>query len=231
MGNITFKQYRNIDLFILSILLVISEGLTTLATTRWFVGVPFAISTTLLLICITMMRWGAFAAIPAVVGGLVFTVASGGELRHYLIYGVGNLFCLLSLILIRAFGKEKIRARIPLLLLFTAVTYLSVALGRWLVSLIFEPGFGSLLVYITTDVVTLIFTSVIVILMRKVDGMLEDQRAYLIRRAEEEAAEMRPTDGDDLSALTADPDYLEGVFETDYDDDAPPVCKDDYTDD
>ena len=231
MGNITFKQYRNIDLLILSILLVISEGVTTLATTKWFVGVPFAISTTLLFLCITMMRWGAFAALPALVGGAIFSLASGGEIKHYIIYGLGNLFCLLSLILLKALGKDRVRGRASLLILYAAITYLSVAIGRFAVSLIYEINFGNLLYYITTDVITLVFTSVVLVLLRKVDGMIEDQRSYLIRKAEESAAEAAPTDGDDLSAIVADPDYLEGAFESDYDDDAPPVDKDDYTDD
>ena len=43
MQNISFKQYRNIDLTVLAVLLLLSEGITTLATTKWFVGVPFAL--------------------------------------------------------------------------------------------------------------------------------------------------------------------------------------------
>lgn len=64
MNNISFEQYRKIDLTILSVLTVVSEGLVTLATDKWFVGVPFAISTSLLFILITMMRWGVYGEPP-----------------------------------------------------------------------------------------------------------------------------------------------------------------------
>ena len=57
MKNLTFKQYRSIDLFLLGLLLVVSEAITTIATNQWFDEQPLAISTTFIFVCILMMRW------------------------------------------------------------------------------------------------------------------------------------------------------------------------------
>lgn len=212
MNNITFEQYRRIDLTILSILLVISEGLTTLATTKWFVAVPFAISTTLLFMCIGMMRWGGYSFILAALGGATFALASGADAKRFVIYILGNLFSLLALFFIRAVGKTKLRKSIPLLVAYAVITYLSVCIGRWLVSLIFEFSLGSLLAYLGIDVITLLFTAVVVPLLRNVDGMIEDQREYIIRQAKEREAEQRK-DTNALEEITSDPDYLDDVFD------------------
>lgn len=192
MNQITFKQYRRIDLTIWTVLLVLFETLTTFATTKWFVYQPIALSISLALVCVTMMRWGGYAAILAAIGGFVFCIVSGANVEQYFIYCIGNLFALLSLLIIRLFGKEKIRQSIPRLMLFVLAAYLGMAFGRWGVSLIFGGDFMTLVVYITTDVISLLFAELILILFRRSDGMLEDQKAYLFRlereRKEEESA-------------------------------------------
>ena len=212
--SITFKQYRVIDLTIWSIFLVLSEGLTTVATTKWFVGVPFAVSTTLIFLCIGMIRWGAWSSVLAVVGGLTFVVASGADAKRCIIYLVGNLFSLAALFLIRGVGKDRLRKSNWLLILYALTTYLSVCIGRWIVSLIFEPALNSIIAYIGIDVITLLFTAVALVVLSKVDGMVEDQHDYVLRQAREREAE-QGGDSDMLSEITSDPKYLDGVFEDD----------------
>ena len=189
MKPITFKQYRNIDLTILAVLVVIFETITTLATNKWFYAQPIAISISLTMICVGMMRWSGYAAINAVIGGFVFCTASGASLEQYGIYCLGNLFALVALLLIKWWGKEKIRNSIPKLMLFVLIAYLGMGLGRWLVSLLFGGDLMALVVYLTTDIITLLFAEVIVVLLRKVDGMIEDQKSYLLRLEEERKEE------------------------------------------
>ena len=208
--NITFKQYRAIDLTIWAIFLVLSEGLTTVATTKWFVGVPFAISTTLLFLCIGMMRWGAWSAVLAVVGGLTFVIASGADAKRCIIYLIGNMFSFLALIFIRLIGKGKIRSSNLLLMLYALITYLCVCIGRWLVSLIFMPALDSIIAYIGTDIITLLFTAVILASLKSVDGMLEDQHDYVLRQAREREAE-QTADTKAIEEITSDPDYLDDI--------------------
>ena len=181
MQNITFKQYRNIDLAILSVLLIISEAITTVATNTWFSAQPVAISSTLLFICIFMMRWNGFAAIAAVIGGTVFCIASGANLEQFIIYAVGNSLALLGLLWFKVYKKDEIRLGSFKLVLYTVSVYLLMQIGRWLISLAFGGGLWNIVGYIASDVISLLFAVVIMLLLRKTDGMIEDQKAYLFR--------------------------------------------------
>ena len=198
MNQITFKQYRNIDLTILVALTILFEALTTIAAAKWFVLQPIALSISLALTCVTMMRWSGWAALQIVAGGITFCVASGASAEQYYIYCIGNLLTLLSLVVIRVFGKESIRNSIPKLVLFAFTGYVGMVLGRWLVSLLFGGDLMALVVYATTDIMTLVFAVIILILLRRSDGMLEDQKAYLFRlereRKEEETSYMPEKD-------------------------------------
>ena len=108
-NQITFKQYRNIDLGIMCLLTAVFEVLATLATSKWFAAQPMAISITLALILIAMHRWSGYAATVAIVGGVAFCAASSASIEHYIIYCGGNLFALSSLVFFKPFGKEKVR--------------------------------------------------------------------------------------------------------------------------
>ena len=190
MNQITFQQYRSIDLAMFTFVLAVFEAITTIATTTWFAAQPVAISISLAIICVVMMRWGWRAVLPAVAGGFVFCVASGATMEQYLIYCIGNVFALLALGIIKIFDKETIRKSVPKLMLFVFVAYIGMALGRWTVSLAFGGDLTALLVYVTTDIISLLFAEVILLILRKTDGMIEDQKAYLLRvdreRREEE---------------------------------------------
>lgn len=195
MGNITFKQYRNIDLTLFAVFLIISETVTTVATNTWFAAQPVAISTTLTFICILMMRWGGFAAIPATLGGLVFCIASGAELHQYIIYIVGNAFALLSLFWFKLFKKEDIRKSYFKLFFFTLGAYILMQLGRWIVSLAFGGALWNIVGYLASDIISLLFAVVVMMILKNVDGMIEDQKTYLFRLERERRAEQQAQSG------------------------------------
>ena len=197
MSNLTFKQYRNIDLSIFAVLTILSEGIATLATGRWFAAQPVAISTTFVFICIMMMRWGGFAAISAALGGLVFCIASGAEIQQIVIYCVGNCFALLAMLWFKVFKKDEIRLDFFKLVIFVLSAYISMQLGRWLISLCFGGKLWNLVGYLAVDVISLLFAVVLMLILRKQEGMIEDQKAYLFRldrqkREEQEAAQYGP---------------------------------------
>lgn len=185
MNNISFKQYRAIDLGIMAVILAVVEALIAKAAGTWFPGQMYTLSPTIAIVCIVMMRWGGFAAIHAAAGGLAFCIASGANPRQFAIYCVGNCFALVALLLIKKFGKQRIKDSILLTTAFTATAFFGAQIGRWLVSLFFERSFDLLIRFIATDSLTLVFSVVVVLISRKIDGLYEDQRAYLIRTAEE----------------------------------------------
>jgi len=136
-------------------------------------------------ICIVMMRWGGFAAIHAVIGGAAFCLALGATAEQFVVYCIGNCFALVSLILIKVLGKQKIRDRVWLTIIFTVLAFVGTELGRGLVSLIFGLAIDAVLAFFTTDSLSLVFAVVVVLISRRVDGLFEDQKAYLIRTESE----------------------------------------------
>lgn len=183
--NFTFKQYRAIDLTIMGIILLVCEFVTATAATKWFPNELYTLSPTITVVCIVMMRWNGYAAIHALLGGFVYCFASGAQDKQIIIYCIGNCFALLALTLFKALGKEKIRSKFYFTLLFVFAAFLGAQVGRWIISIAFRGPVDSFGVFISADIITLLFTVVVVLISRKADGLFEDQKSYLIRTEEE----------------------------------------------
>ena len=181
MNQITFKQYRTIDVLILVALTIIFEGIATMATAKWFGLQPVAISIGLAMVCILMMRWGWQAAFAAFAGGFTFCLLSGATLQQFVIYCIGNIFALLGMVWFKVYGKEGIRKSMWLITLFVSTAYVGQVCGRSLIAVLFGDSWGAFVTFATTDIMTLVFAILVIILFRKTDGMLEDQKAYLLR--------------------------------------------------
>lgn len=189
MRRVTVEQYRSVDLMMWVVMTIVFESITTIATIKWFYLQPVALSITLALTCAVMMRWNGYAAIIAAVGGFVVCVFSGANIEQYVIYCIGNIFALVALILMKYLGKERIQNSFLIKMLFATVAYVGMALGRWGISLLFDSDFTALTVYVTTDIMSLLFAVVVLHILGKCDGMIEDQRAYLQRVWEENEEE------------------------------------------
>lgn len=185
MKNISFKQYRAIDLVMWLVILSVFESVTVMAASRWFPGELYTLSQVVAVLCIVMMRWGGYAAIHAVAGGLVFCLVQGANAEQYAVYCIGNCFALTALFLFKAVGKEKVRTKIHFTVLFTAAAFCGAQLGRWLVSLFFGGSLGSVAAFFVADSLTLVYAVVVVLISRRVDGVFEDQKSYLIRTEDE----------------------------------------------
>ena len=179
--NLSLKQYRMIDLCILLAMLIGAEVVINIAARSWFPFEAYVLSPMTAVVCIVMMRWGPFAAVHAVGGGLALCIVSGAAAEQYAVYCIGNCFALAALLLFRAWDKEKIRAKIPLAVLFTVTAFCGVQLGRWLVGMCFGGGAGDIVRLFTTDSLSLVFAVITVLIARRIDGLFEDQVHYLIR--------------------------------------------------
>ena len=181
MNQITFKQYRTIDVIILVALTIIFEAITTMATNKWFALQPVALSIGLAMVCVAMMRWWWQAAFLAFASGFTFCVLSGATGEQFLAYCIGNIGALLGLVCFKVFGKEVVRSSIAKSLLFVTTAYAGMVLGRGIISVVFGDTWGAFVQFATKDSMTLVFAAVVIILFRKTDGLLEDQKAYLLR--------------------------------------------------
>ena len=198
MKQITFKEYRMLDLIIFTVFTIVFEAIATYASGTWFWAQAINISVTLLLVCIVMMRWSGWAAIQAVVGGLVYCFAAGATTEQYIVYSIGNLLGLVALLLIRFVGKEKIRQSKMQLVLLATITYIGMAIGKTVVGLFFGGTISDFVLYVTTDIISLLFATVVLVLLRKTDGMIEDQKAYLFRVEREEREEAKSQEENEI---------------------------------
>ena len=181
----SFSRYKTVDIFVFALITILFESICAFAITKWFPDQTFTVSITFAVVAIVMMRWKYFAAIHAVLGGLTLVFihrAAGGNFpaEGYAIYPIGNLFALSALLIIKAVGDEKIRKVWYFTLLYVVTIYLSVELGRALLSLAFGKGFilGS---FLLADSVSFLFLTVASFVARSLDGMFEDQKKYLLR--------------------------------------------------
>ena len=185
----TWKEYRLIDLVLFAILTAIFEFVIVSAANWWFPEQLFVVSPAAALVAIVYMRWGAWGAIHAVESGFVFCLFSGGTWAQVAIYCVGNLLSLAALALFKPWGKERVRKG-ALSLIFPLLVLLLMQTGRALMSVILGAPVAAAADFFTTDSLSYIFTFVIIWIARRLDGIYEDQKHYLLRvKAQEEEKE------------------------------------------
>ncbi|MGN1370497.1 MAG: hypothetical protein ACI4WX_16615 [Aristaeellaceae bacterium] len=187
--QITFRQYRAMDIAIFTALLCVCETLITLGATRWFPAEPWTLSLTPAVTAIVMVRWGGFAAIPAFFGAVVFCLASGATLSQYIVYCVGNLAALALTQFLYRGGWKRLHSQVLLAMLYGLLTALLMQLGRALLALVMGSSPAVCLGFLTTDSLSTLFAVLLVWIARNLDGMLEEQKHYLRRIAEEQEKE------------------------------------------
>lgn len=187
--QISFSQYRTIDLTILSVVLAVCQFMTHLATSFWFPEQLYVVSPVAGMTALVMMRWNAWAAIPAGLGGLLFVWMSGGSIQQVLIYVLGNLVSLAALFMFKLYGKERVRKESYLAVIFAIAVQLLMQLGRAAMALVFGFSAAVCLGFITTDVLSILLTGLIIWVARRIEGLFEDQKNYLLRIQREQQVE------------------------------------------
>ena len=183
--QITFRQYQAMDVLMFTVLVCVGEVLITLGATRWFPAEPYTLSLVPAVTAIVMVRWGGFAAIPAFFGALCFCLASGASLPQYVIYCVGNLAALALTQFLYRFGWKRLHEQVLLAILYGLLAALLMQAGRALMALILGTPFALCGGFFTTDVLSTLFAALVVWMGRSLNGMLEEQKHYLRRIAEE----------------------------------------------
>jgi hypothetical protein len=185
----TVKQYRTLDLAMFALMLTVAETLAVTAARRWFPNEPYTVSVTPAITAIVMMRWGPWAGLHAALGGVVFCLTSGAGVKHYAIYGLGNLLSLAALTYIRSATPEGIRESVWKSLALALMVTLLMQLGRALIAVVLGSAPVAALGFFTTDVITVLFTLVLIWIARRLDGIFEEQNHYLLRLRQQENEE------------------------------------------
>ena len=187
--QLSLSQYRNIDLMILMVVQAISQILIYFAATVLYADQLYVVSPVAAVVALVMMRWSGWAAINAFLGGIIYTLIAGGNWQHILIYGIGNLLSMAALLMLKGLGKERVRNDALLTILFALLTQILMQLGRSAVAALLGYPAGACIGFITTDLLSGLFSMVIVWSIRRVEGLFEDQKHYLLRITREHKVE------------------------------------------
>lgn len=180
-NQITFKQYRAIDLGIFAILLALTQSVILVAAKWMFPDQLYIVSPVAAVTALVMMRWGGWGLFHAALGGAVFCAVSGGTGLPYAIYCVGNLLSAVALLLLKRPGKKKIREDSFLSITFAFAVQALMLLGRAAMALAMGQGMDAAVGFIASDSLSFLFTLLIIWIVRRIDGLFEDQKTYLLR--------------------------------------------------
>ena len=179
--------YRAIDLTLFAVMLCVFESVIIRAShSLFFRDQAFTVSLAAAIVSIVFMRWGFWGGIHAALAGAVYCVFGGGTPSQFAVYIIGNLFSPLAVLFLRRVGSERIRASVWLSFAFGLLVLLLMQLGRFFVSLILGASAAEAFRFFTTDSLSAVFMLVIIWIVRRLDGVWEDQLHYLKRFRSEE---------------------------------------------
>ncbi len=183
---------------VFALIAVVSELLGYFATV-WFPNSAFfTLSLAVPIACLVMVRWGWWAVFYPVLSGVTYCLINRLGVNFYAVQCLGGMFVMLMLIPAKLIGVEKIRGKWFFTLLFAVGAWLCTYLGRsviWVICFAIKPvkdayiysGFAGY----ALDVLSLFMAVLLLLVMRKLDGMFEDQKAYLKRVDKERRERMR----------------------------------------
>lgn len=189
--QISLQQYRTIDLAIMLVIEAACQLLISLAVRFWYPEQLYVASPVAGIVALVMMRWGGYAAVHAVFGGVLYAMLAGGSWQQILIYGAGNFLSLAALLMLRLFGKEAVRRDGFASVVFALLVQMLMWLGRGGVAALLGSEIAACFGFITTDVLSGLLTCLIIWIIRPIDGLFEDQKHYLLRTEAERQAERR----------------------------------------
>ena len=188
--QLSLEEYRAIDLTLFAVMLAFFEFLIVRFTTTSL----YTVSLAAVITAVVYMRWGWWGAIHAVLAGVLFCFYYSGVappdqrpgLEQYIIYPLGNLFSLAAVPVLKKQGEERVRKSVTASLLFSLSVILLMQGGRAVVALTLRTTTleGSLN-WFTADALSILFTLVVTWIIRRLDGVFEEQRHYLTRIQED----------------------------------------------
>lgn len=201
--QISVKQYRFTDLFVFAIILAVSEVIGYVAAKAFPDAAVFTVSFSVTVVLLVMLRWGWQSAIFAVVGGLITCLINLDKINglQWACYLIGNAFVALMLIPRYLIGTKRIASKWWSVSLFSIGGWLCTYLGRsivWAIGFAVSPIAGAaassgFVLFLQADLLSLVIGVLAMLLMRRLDGMVEDQNDFL-RRFDDERKQKQKHD-------------------------------------
>lgn len=189
-GVVSYNQYKLVDIMLFLVIMTALEAVNVFAIKKWFPDMLFTVSLMLTVSLIVLVRWNFLAAIfPALHGVLFCAFLSSFQtvgVEEYVIYSVGNLFILPAWFIFKVIPKEKLFKKWYLTVIYPVIAFILLLLGRSAVAACFGHRFIDILGNtLFTESLNLAFALIAFLILRRFDGMLEDQKIYLKRVARE----------------------------------------------
>lgn len=183
---ISIKQYKTTDLVIFAAILIIFDLLAYYSSKLFAGGVIYSFCLTVPITLLVMIRWGWCSVFFAVGDALLLTILHNPAVwQSYLCYAVGNASLMLLLIAVKLIGKKRIASAwyftLPFVLCGWALQNLTLTIMNTICGYSFASSAVSNFGFGITGVLSLAMGVVITLVLRKLDGMYEDQMEYLKR--------------------------------------------------
>lgn len=196
-GIISYNQYKLVDIMLFMVIMAALEAVNVFAIKKWFPDMTFAVSLMFTVSLIVLVRWNFLAAIFPVLHGVLFcafmSVFEPVGIDEYVIYAAGNSFILLSWFLFKFIPKEKLFSKWYFTIILPVIAFALVLLGRSAVAACFGNDF---LKYLGNtffaESLNAVFALLALIILRRANGMIEDQKTYLKRVAREKEEAKTP---------------------------------------
>ena len=191
------RQYQLTDLTIFALILIGYDLIAFLLAPKVFgASATFIFTLTVPITLMVMMRWGWQSALFAVGDGLLLSALSAPlSWQSYLSLAVGNAAIALLLIPLKFIDKQKIAGKWYFSALFVVSAWILQVFGVTVMQAICGDNFVYALAYNAglngMGALALAAGIIVIIIMRRFDGIFEDQKHYLKRLDDERKERMR----------------------------------------
>lgn len=192
---------------IFAAILIIFDLLAHYAAILFSGAIVYSFCLTVPITLLIMMRWGWHSVFFAVGDALLLTIINNSAVwQSYLCYGVGNASLMLLLLAVKFIGKKRIASTWYFTSLFVACGWvlqnLTLTVMNTICGYSFAASAASNFGFGITGVLSLAMGIVISLVLRKLDGMYEDQVEYLKRlKGEREEKQRLAERGEDPMEL------------------------------
>lgn len=185
----SFKQYCSIDILILFILYGICEyGIIKIGSAM--IDQPYIISLMLPILLIVLMRWDVYAIYQAIGSAIFFVLIQHGDMKQIFVYLLGNLGVWMIAVPMKKFGKERITSSVFNCMVYVLVGAILMEVFRYVGMLImYQSGIGALIRLLALDALSIVFSIVVILIVRNIDGLFMDQKTYLLNLQKEKEEE------------------------------------------
>lgn len=192
---ISIKQYRLGDLFMFTVIAVIAE-LVCYYSQIWFSGAAFfTLNLMLPVITLVIVRWGWQGIVLAVAEGALYCAIRGSSWQAYIIYMVSNAAIAIELLVVWLIGAERLKKRWYWAFLVVLSGWVTVNFTRTCIYTAFYGSFVTMLGYsfgqADGGLLALVMGELIILVCRRLDGLFENQKKYLLRLEKERKEEQR----------------------------------------